>query len=145
MEKPYTQPHQHPGVVPIATTAPNDLWMADFKGQPMVINFWATWCGPCVEEMPDFQRASLTEQGKRTRFVGIGIDYAKNMRPFADKLGISYMLLESGAQGLDIVKAVGNTSGALPFTLVLDRDGTVVIRKLGKFEYTDLIVTINGL
>lgn len=119
--------------------------MADLRGPPMVINFWASWCGPCIEEMPDFQRASQTELGKRIRFVGIGIDYAKNMQPFADKLGISYLLLESGAQGLDIVKTAGNPSGALPFTLILDRNGAAVMRKLGRLEYADLMSAIDGL
>ena len=119
--------------------------MADLRGSPMVINFWASWCGPCIEEMPDFQRASRTESGRRIRFVGIGIDYAKNMQPFADKLGISYLLLESGAQGLDIVKAAGNPSGALPFTLILDHNGAAVMRKLGRLEYADLMSAIDGL
>jgi peroxiredoxin len=134
------------------------LWLAEFKdlsgqsikmsslkGQPMVVNFWATWCRPCVEEMPDFQRVSQTAEGQKVKFVGIGIDYAKNMKPFADKIGISYLLLESGAQGLDIVKSIGNTAGVLPFTLVIDRSGTVVSRKVGRIEYAELMATINGL
>ena len=140
---------------PSATEA---LWRAEFKdlqgrpfkmdslkGQILVVNFWATWCGPCVEEMPDFQRASQSDVGKKAVFVGIGIDYAKNMRPFADKLGISYLLLESGSQGLDLLKAVGNRSGALPYTLVLKPSGEVAAAKLGKFEYPDLLNMLSGL
>ncbi len=117
--------------------------MSTLKGQPLVVNFWATWCGPCIEEMPDFQRASQTDRGKKVKFVGIGIDYAKNMKPFADKMGISYILLESGAQGLDILKSVGNTSGSLPFTLIIDRDGKVLQTKMGKLEYADLMSAID--
>ncbi len=144
----------------IAPTAlPVDaLWSADFKdlsgqtirmstlqGQPMVLNFWATWCGPCVEEMPDFQRASQTAEGRKVKFVGIGIDYARNMKPFADKIGISYLLLESGAQGLDVVKLLGNTAGVLPYTLVINANGTVVSRKVGRIEYAELIAAISDL
>ena len=60
------------------------------------------------------------------------------MRPFADKMGISYLLLESGAQGLDLVKAAGNRSGALPFTIVFDASGRQVASKLGKLEFDEL-------
>lgn len=112
--------------------------LESLKGKPLVVNFWASWCGPCLEEMPDFQRASQTTIGKKATFVGIGIDYARNMKPFADKLGITYFLLESGAQGLDLVKAAGNRSGALPFTVVFDADGQQVGSKLGKLEFDEL-------
>lgn len=142
-----------PGKVPLER-----LWSAEFKdisgqtikmsslkGQPMVLNFWATWCGPCVEEMPDFQRAGQTTEGRKVKIVGIGIDYVKNMKPFAEKNGISYLLLESGAQGLDIVKALGNTAGVLPFTLIIDRTGTVVSRKIGRMDYAELMTAVGDL
>ena len=131
------------------TTAFNDLdgrsvSLSAFKGRPLVVNFWASWCAPCLEEMPDFQRASQTTEGKRVHFAGIGIDYAKNMKPFAVKLGISYLLLEGGAQALDLVKAAGNSSGALPFTLILDRTGAVALRKLGKMTYAELMAAVTS-
>ncbi len=119
--------------------------LAAYKGRPLVVNFWASWCAPCIEEMPDFQRASQTDIGKRAQFVGIGIDSAVKMRPFADKLGITYILLESDAAGLDLVRAVGNPSGALPFTLILDRTGAPVVKKLGKLEYAELMSVLAGL
>lgn len=119
--------------------------LAAYKGQPLVINFWASWCGPCIEEMPDFQRASQTDIGKRVQFVGIGIDSADKMRQFATKLGITYILLESGAAGLDLMRSVGNPSGALPFTLIVDRAGVPVTRKLGKLDYADLLSALSGL
>ena len=140
------------------TPAPQALWttpftdldgrpvsLSAFKGQPLVVNFWASWCAPCLEEMPDFQRASLTAEGKRIQFVGIGIDYAKNMKPFAVKLGISYLLLEGGAHALDLVKVAGNSSGALPFTLILDRTGAITLRKLGKMTYAELMAAVTLL
>ena len=119
--------------------------MASLKGRPVVVNFWASWCGPCLEEMPDFQRASVTPSGKKAEFVGIGIDYAKNMQPFADKLGITYLLLESGPQGLELVKAAGNRAGALPYTVILDANGAVKATKLGKLDYADLMKILEGL
>lgn len=132
------------------TTSFNDLdgrpvSLSTFRERPLVVNFWASWCGPCLEEMPDFQRASQTAEGSRVQFVGIGIDYAKNMKPFAVKLGITYLLLEGGAQGLDLVKAAGNSGGALPFTLILDRTGAVALRKLGKMTYPELMAAVTPL
>lgn len=119
--------------------------LSALKGRPMVVNFWATWCPPCLEEMPDFQRASQTESGKKVQIVGIGIDYADKMRSFAVKNGITYLLLEAGAGGVDIVKSAGNTSGALPYTLLIDRNGAVVKSKLGKMDYAELMLAIDGL
>ncbi len=119
--------------------------MESLKGRPLVVNFWASWCGPCIEEMPDFQRASQTTVGKKATFIGIGIDSAEKMRPFADKLGITYLLLESGAQGLDLVRATGNRAGALPFTLILDAKGGVTVSKLGKLDYAELTQILSSL
>ena len=67
------------------------------------------------------------------------------MRPFAAKFGITYILLEAGAQGLDIMKAAGNSTGALPFTLILDRQGALLTRKLGKMSYAELTAVIGTL
>ena len=112
--------------------------MASLRGKPLVINFWATWCGPCKEEMPDFQRLAVSESGKIAEIVGIGIDSAANMRVFSKELGISYLLLESGASGVSILKSVGNKSGALPYTMVVDRAGTAVLTRLGVVTYDEL-------
>lgn len=112
--------------------------MASLRGKPLVINFWATWCGPCKEEMPDFQRFALSEPGKIAQIVGIGIDSASNMQAFSKELGISYLLLESGMAGISILKAVGNKSGALPYTIVVDSRGIAVLTRLGVLKYDEL-------
>jgi thiol-disulfide isomerase/thioredoxin len=112
--------------------------LASLKGKPLVINFWATWCGPCKEEMPDFQKLAASELGKSVKIVGIGIDNAANMQSFAKSLGISYTLLEGGAGGLDLIKALGNEVGGLPFTLVIDSSGKTVLTRLGRIGYEEL-------
>ena len=118
----------------------NKVSMASLRGKPLVVNFWATWCGPCKEEMPDFQRLATGEMRDRIKVVGIGIDNADNMRSFAEKIGITYTLLEGGAESLDMLKALGNQAGGLPFTLVIDADGKSVMVRLGRASYEDLVV-----
>jgi thiol-disulfide isomerase/thioredoxin len=112
--------------------------MASLRGKPVVVNFWATWCGPCKEEMPDFQRMSASPAGKKAQIVGIGIDSTANMQAFAKQLGISYLLVEGGASGLDILSAAGDKPRALPFTIVLDAAGKPVFSRIGKVSYAEL-------
>ena len=127
------------------------LWNADFRdldgnavrgqalrGKVLVVNFWATWCAPCKEEMPDLQSVASSEMGKIAQFVGIGIDDAAKMREFAKSIGLTYRLLEAGAGGLDLLRALGDDVGGLPYTLVLDRHGGVVARKLGRIGRDEL-------
>lgn len=112
--------------------------LSSMKGKPLVINFWATWCGPCREEMPDFQKLASSELGNKIHIVGIGIDNAANMQAFADKLSITYKLLEGGPAALDLLKTLGNRVGGLPFTLVFDANGKMVKSHLGKITYEQL-------
>lgn len=112
--------------------------LADLKGRPLVLNFWATWCGPCKEEMPDFQRLAASDLGKSVKIVGIGIDNSANMQAFAQQMGISYTLLAGGPGGLDLLKTLGNSVGGLPFTLVIDAHGKVVLKKLGRVSADEL-------
>ena len=112
--------------------------MASLKGKPVVVNFWATWCAPCKEEMPDLQRFATGPHGQKAQIVGIGIDSAANMQAFAKQLGISYPLYEAGGSGLDILSAAGDKPRALPYTLVLDAAGKPVFSRIGKVSYEEL-------
>jgi thiol-disulfide isomerase/thioredoxin len=114
------------------------LAMASLKGKPVVVNFWATWCGPCKEEMPDFQKFATGPDGKKAQIVGIGIDSAAKMQEFAKQMGISYQLVEGGAQGLDILTAAGDKPRALPFTIVLNAAGEPVFSRIGKVSHDEL-------
>ncbi len=108
------------------------------SGRILVLNFWATWCAPCVEEMPELSALSLELAASKIQWLGIGIDSPNNIRQFAEKHRISYPLPVVGAAGLDWIKGLGNASGGLPFTVVIDRRGTVSSRILGRVDIKKL-------
>lgn len=117
--------------------------LADWSGQPLVVNFWATWCAPCVKEMPELD--ALQKKYPRVRFVGIGVDTADNMRKFVEKIPVSYPMLVMGAGAIDTLRGLGNPSGGLPFTLLLSADGGMKRKILGQIVYDDLDRSVAGL
>lgn len=111
--------------------------MSAYRGKTVVVNFWATWCVPCVQEIPAFSKAH-TDAGGRVAFVGLGIDSPTAISAFAERLKPSYPLVEAGAGGTELARAFGNASGALPFTVVLGPDGRVVATHLGRVDEAQL-------
>jgi len=105
--------------------APVDL--AAYRGRPLVVNFWATWCAPCVDEMPAFQQV-FTEVGDEVAFLGVDVaDGARAAEPFVAELGISYDL----ARDPDRTFAQEVGVFAMPTTLFVDAEGTIVHRSAG--------------
>ena len=117
--------------------------MSSLKGLPLVVNFWATWCPPCVEEMPLLDR--LSRDVPQARFVGIGIDTAKNIAEFAAKIPVSFPLYVAGHGGIAMVRDLGNAAGGLPFTVLIDSKGQIFKLILGQVEANSLRVSINEL
>jgi thiol-disulfide isomerase/thioredoxin len=109
-----------------------------FVGAPTVINFWATWCAPCVEEMPEFDAVAQSVAAKGVRFVGIAIDSPSNMREFREKVRVSYPLVSAGFGGTELAKAFGNASGGLPFTVLISAQGAILQRKMGRLNEQEL-------
>jgi peroxiredoxin len=105
--------------------------MAQWRGKVLVVNFWATWCAPCREEMPEFVRAQKEYGPKGLQVVGIAIDSADKVQQFAKDLDLNYPALVGGYGAMDLSKGLGNDLVALPFTLVLDRRGKVAYTHLG--------------
>jgi thiol-disulfide isomerase/thioredoxin len=111
--------------------------MSEHRGKVVVVNFWATWCVPCVKEIPAFSKVHADAGGK-VAFVGLGIDSPDNIASFNQRFKPSYPLLAAGAGGTDLARAFGNESGALPFTVVLGPDGRVIASHLGQVDETTL-------
>lgn len=117
-----------------------DILMARFANQPMVVNFWATWCAPCVEEMPTLN--AMAQKMPNIQFVGIGIDTVDNIRQFVAKIPVSYPLLVAGHAGISLVRDLGNTAGGLPFTVLFDAKGNMIDSILGQVHPDDLAARI---
>ena len=112
--------------------------LAQWRGKPLVINFWATWCPPCREEMPAFSRLQTKHEAKGVQFVGIALDSAENVGKFAKEYPVVYPLLIGGAEGTELNRVLGNTAMALPYTVVLRAGGAVDFTRLGRVSEQEL-------
>lgn len=112
--------------------------LAQFKGKVLVVNFWATWCVPCREEMPEFVRAQHELGSRGVQFVGIAIDQPDKIDAFAAELQLNYPTLVGGYGAIELSKVMGNRLGALPFTVIVNRAGTVAHTQLGPLKEAQL-------
>lgn len=111
--------------------------MGELRGKVVLVNFWATWCVPCVKEIPSFSKVHADSGGK-VAFVGLGIDNAESIASFNDRFKPSYPLLVAGAVGTELARAFGNPGGALPFTVLLGPDGRILQSHLGQVDEATL-------
>jgi thiol-disulfide isomerase/thioredoxin len=114
------------------------LSMAELRGKPLVLNFWATWCAPCIKEMPDLDRFAKGFAKQGGQVVGLAVDNPKSVREFLARAPVSYAIGLAGFEGTDLSRRLGNTSGALPFTVVFDRNGRIAQRRLGETRSEEL-------
>ena len=119
--------------------------LAQWKGKVLVVNFWATWCEPCREEMPRFVKLQDQLGAQGLQFVGIAIDEADRARQFASEISLNYPTLIGSYGAIELSKTFGNRLGALPFTVIVDRAGRVVHTELGPVKDQQLRSTIRQL
>ncbi|WP_233208220.1 TlpA family protein disulfide reductase [Pollutimonas subterranea] len=114
-----------------------------YLGKPLVLNFWATWCAPCVKEMPDLD--ALHKKYGDVSFVGLAVDTQVNVEKFSQKVQVSYPLLIAGHGAIKLMRALGNKQGGLPFTVVFDKQGQVARQLLGQIKPAELEQIIVGM
>lgn len=116
--------------------------ISQYKGKTIVLNFWATWCEPCREEMPEL--SSLHEEGKNKNIVvlGIAVDDADAINDFVKETKVSYPLLVADMQGMDLANNLGNDKGVLPYTLIINADGSVEKTYFGRISKPLLEATL---
>lgn len=115
------------------------LDMASFKGRPLVLNFWATWCPPCIEELPLLNGFFEKNKAKSWQVVGLAVDQLVPVKRFVTQSPMSFPIALAGFAGVELSRSLGNLSGGLPFTVVFGTDGAVTHRKMGKLTTDDLL------
>jgi thiol-disulfide isomerase/thioredoxin len=119
--------------------------LAEWRGKALLVNFWASWCAPCREEIPLFNAAQQQHASAGLQVLGIGVDKAQNVVEFTKNVAIHYPVLVADAAGIPLMRELGNTAGGLPFTVLLDRQGRLSGRKLGAYSGPELQSAVAGL
>jgi len=110
-----------------------------------VVNFWATWCAPCREEMPEFVKAQGELGARGLQFVGIAVDEPDKAERFAREIGVNYPVLIGGYGAIELSRTLGNRVVALPFTIIVDRRGHVAQTHLGPLKPSELRAIVSQL
>jgi thiol-disulfide isomerase/thioredoxin len=105
--------------------------LSQWKGKVLVVNFWATWCAPCREEIPALIQVQNQLGPKGLQIIGIAIDQAERVTPYVTEMRINYPVLVGELDAMDLAQQAGNQVGGLPFTVVLDRSGRPIRSELG--------------
>ncbi len=115
------------------------LQLDRFKNKPLVLNFWATWCPPCVEELPLLNNFYQENAANGWQVLGLAVDQRAAVARFLGAHSLTFPVALAGLQGIELSKSLGNLSSGLPFTAVISPAGKVVHRKMGRLNPNDLV------
>jgi thiol-disulfide isomerase/thioredoxin len=115
-----------------------ELALAAFRGRPLLLNFWATWCPPCVREMPALDRFWRSRRAAGWQVIGLAVDGPTPVREFLQRSPVGYPIGLAGLDGTRLSRTLGNATGALPFSVVFGASGEVLARHLGEATPEDL-------
>lgn len=148
---PPAQPDSPGPATPDGETLPAAFWQREFeqpsgspldwaalKGRPLLINFWATWCPPCVKEMPELDRFHREFGARGWQVVGLAVDGPTPVREFLARTPVGFRIGLAGMDGTELATALGNTAGGLPFSVLIDAQGRIRQRKMGATHFDEL-------
>lgn len=115
-----------------------ELDVARWRGQRLLVNFWATWCPPCVKELPEINQFYKEAKAKGWQVLGLAVDQADPVKAFLHKTPLDFSIALAGPQGLALVRELGNPAGGLPFSVAFDESGDINWRRLGVSRIEDL-------
>ncbi len=127
------------------TPAGGHLSLASLKGKPILLNFWATWCPPCVKEMPELDRFHREFSAKGWQVLGLAVDGPTPVKEFLSKVHVGFGIGLAGFGGTELAQALGNAADGLPFSVLIDANGRVRHRKLGATHYDELAAWATGM
>lgn len=114
------------------------IGMSSLRGKPLLINFWATWCPPCVEELPMINQFYLDNGAKGWQVLGIAIDQKSKVEQFLKKMPLAFLVAVDGSAGTQLSRELGNLAGSLPFSVAFSAKSVPIYRKMGKLSEGDL-------
>ncbi|MBU6467907.1 MAG: TlpA family protein disulfide reductase [Betaproteobacteria bacterium] len=141
--KTHSQLESTPSAAPFLKLTLQDLKehpqaLSQWPGKTLVINFWATWCEPCKEEMPMLSQLQNNFRSKQVQFIGIGVDDPKDLKAWLQTRQISYPIFVGNDSTLEMTRALGNEQQGIPFTMVVSPSGSIVYKKLGKVKEEEM-------
>ena len=109
-----------------------------YAGRPLLINVWASWCGPCIDEMPELQRFANSQGAAGTQVIGLALDTPEAIKDFLTRVPVDYPILVDTPGPADASVWLGNRKGVLPYSVLVGADGKIVKQKIGPFIHGEI-------
>jgi thiol-disulfide isomerase/thioredoxin len=122
-----------------------ELSLQTFKGRPLLVNFWATWCPPCIEELPLLESIWIKNGPKTLQVLGLAVDQPSAVRKFLARHPLTFPMGLAGLNGTELGRSLGNSMNALPYSVLFNADGRMIAQKMGKLEAVDLAEWLKDL